>query len=216
MMGVSGSAVAADLSSSAAFNWTGAYVGAQIGYSATGNAEYYLNDRTWNDDYDYDPKLRGLLGGVYIGYNHQFDNGVILGGEADATLSDIHGSAVAPGDWGFHTSTKIDRAATARVRLGVAVDRFMPYIAGGVAYGRLNYNDARDDVPYSSAKTNLFGWTLGVGGEYAVTDNLILRGEYRYTKYNTKSFVTVPEETSFGYDVKSDTNEFRIGIAYKF
>jgi len=216
MMGVSGSALAADVSSSEAFNWTGGYVGAQIGYSATGAAEYYLEERTWNDDYDYDKTLRGLLGGVYVGYNHQFDNGVVLGGEADVTFSDIHASLLAPGDWAYEATTKIDRAAAARVRLGVAVDRFMPYIAGGVSYGRLNYSDANDGVPYSSGVINLFGWNLGVGGEYALTDNLVLRGEYRYTKYNTKTVVAHSDAGDWPYDVKSDTNEFRIGIAYKF
>ena len=215
MMGVSGSAVAADVSSSEAFNWTGGYVGAQIGYSASGAAEYYLEERTWNDDYDYDKTLRGLLGGVYVGYNHQFDNGVVLGGEADVTFSDIHASLLAPGDWAYEATTKIDRAAAARVRLGVAVDRFMPYIAGGISYARLNFHET-NGVNSGSADANLFGWNLGVGGEYAVTDNLVLRAEYRYTKYNNKSLSVDGTASDYAYDVKSNTNEFRVGIAYKF
>lgn len=34
---------------------------------------------------------------------------------------------------------------------------------------------------------------VGASGEYALTYNWIVRGEYRYTEFDEKSFVTQPE-----------------------
>jgi outer membrane immunogenic protein len=107
-----------------------------------------------------------------------------------------------------------------RARAGVAVDRFLPYIAGGVAFGSVknsaSLSDGVDSISASASKT-LTGWTLGGGVDYAATDNLILRFEYRYTDYGKKNFSA--DNDGFGFDSVSSkfkTNEIRLGVAYKF
>src|SRR5687768_8058092 len=73
-----------------AYNWSGVYVGGQVGY-AFGSADYTYdpNDPDQNSDYDYDHNPDGFIGGVYAGYNYQFTNGVVLGGEADIVWGDL-------------------------------------------------------------------------------------------------------------------------------
>src|SRR5690606_20595327 len=58
------------------FNWTGAYIGGQVGY-LWGDGD--LSDDT--DSLDVDPD--GWLGGIYVGYNYQLTNNVVLGVDAD-------------------------------------------------------------------------------------------------------------------------------------
>lgn len=202
-------AVANDLGSFDVYEWTGAYVGAQLGYDFGGMADYRWLSLPMSA-YNYSHNPNGFLGGVFLGYNYQFSNGLMLGGEADATWGNIRAAAPAPLDPDTMGATKIDWTASVRARLGYAIDRFMPYITGGAAYGRLNF--AESGLLVGSGDVNLSGWTIGAGAEYAVTDNLLIRTEYRYTEFSRKSFTT----TITNFDVDLNSHDIRLGISYKF
>lgn len=191
------------------FNWTGAYIGGQVGY-------------LWGDGDASSPTLGtgeiepdGWLGGVYVGYNYQFTNNVVLGIDADFawTGADDSVTTFAGGAPSGGLDTELDWEGAVRARLGYAVDRFLPYVAGGVAFGRLDSQafDAGGASVGSADETNT-GWTLGVGLEYAFTDNFIGRAEYRYTDFGDFDF------DAGGNDFSTDltTNDVRLGIAYKF
>ncbi|WP_208441293.1 outer membrane protein [Bartonella raoultii] len=113
-----------------------------------------------------------------------------------------------------------------RVRIGFATDRIMPYIAGGVAYTQMQGisalqvkkglhadADANKVVAsgnvYDETKT-LVGFTLGAGVDFAMTDNVLLRAEYRYSDYGKKKYFNDTKELQY------KTNDFRVGVAYKF
>ncbi|WP_336287752.1 outer membrane protein [Bartonella sp. CB60] len=113
-----------------------------------------------------------------------------------------------------------------RVRLGFAVaDRFMPYVAGGVAYTQLRginhvtvtEKDKKANDKSTSVSGDLFdktkmtvGYTLGAGFDFAMVDNVILRAEYRYSDFGKMKFAKDQ------YEVGYKTNDFRVGVAYKF
>lgn len=188
------------------FSWTGGYIGGQIGY-------------LWGEGDASSPTLGtseiepdGWLGGVYVGYNYQFTNNVVLGIDADFawTGADDESTIFLAGVDNGTLETELDWEGAVRARLGYAVDRFLPYVAGGVAFGKLD-GEAFDTAGVSVGsddETNT-GWTLGVGLEYAFTDNIIGRAEYRYTDFG---------DFDFADDISADltTNDVRLGIAYKF
>ncbi|WP_375615143.1 MULTISPECIES: porin [unclassified Bartonella] len=109
-------------------------------------------------------------------------------------------------------------AGATRVRIGfAAADRIMPYVAGGVAYTQLEaaYGEVKVGnktfVSGSSDETaTMVGFTIGGGLDFAVTDNVLLRAEYRYADYGKKKFFAKEKEYNFR------TNDFRVGVAYKF
>jgi len=186
------------------FTWTGGYIGAQVGYAwGDGEASDILGGYT-------SPDPDGFIGGVYGGYNYQFSNNIVIGAEVDVVYADVNG-------WGGISESGVPVASqyyeelkwsgAARARLGYAVDRFLPYIAGGVAFGEIEGGNETATNEFSDTYT---GWTLGVGTEYAFTDNLIGRAEYRYTDFGSENFNDgfVSQELS--------TNDIRFGIAYKF
>ena len=83
------------------------------------------------------PSVTGLIGGYQAGYNRQLANNVVLGVEADVSFGspvDIPRLAPAP----FNTT--IDYIATARGRVGYAMGTWMPYVTGGLAWGRTHVN----------------------------------------------------------------------------
>ncbi|WP_375670983.1 porin [Bartonella sp. SD1336NMGDW] len=119
------------------------------------------------------------------------------------------------------TSIKEKWSGATRVRIGfAAVDRIMPYFAGGIAYTQLQVVDflkaeGADGAEIASAKVfdaskTMVGFTVGGGIDFAMTDNVLLRAEYRYSDYGKKAFVK--DGDKFAYK----TNDFRVGVAYKF
>ncbi|WP_332059736.1 outer membrane protein [Bartonella sp. CB74] len=111
-----------------------------------------------------------------------------------------------------------------RIRFGfVTADRFMPYVAGGVAYTQLRGIDmvsvketgtsgtpkAVSGKVFNETKM-MVGYTLGAGVDFAMIDNIIMRAEYRYSDFGTKKFLNEQYDTSY------KTNDFRVGVAYKF
>jgi outer membrane immunogenic protein len=187
------------------FTWTGGYIGGQVGYAwGDGHAEDTGGSNT-------DPDPDGFIGGVYVGYNHQLSNNIVIGGELDVVYADVDGTAGVFDDDGIPEGVDFTQelkwSGAARVRLGYAVDRFLPYVAGGVAFGEIGGGNGGNTDEFKDTYT---GWTIGVGTEYAFTDNMIGRVESRYTDFGDESF--------FDGAVNQDlsTNEVRFGIAYKF
>ncbi|CAK00751.1 outer membrane protein [Bartonella tribocorum] len=107
-----------------------------------------------------------------------------------------------------------------RVRIGFAADRFMPYLAGGIAYGQfqdtisISVKDEEGTVVSSKNLTDetktMIGYTLGGGVDFSVLDNVIVRAEYRYSDFGKKKFSKEKLEVNY------KTNDFRVGVAYKF
>ncbi|WP_208440851.1 outer membrane protein [Bartonella raoultii] len=119
-----------------------------------------------------------------------------------------------------HHTLKQKWAGATRVRFGFSFDRLMPYVAGGVAYTQLNNiisnksntenkSGNLDNLVYDEKKS-MIGYTLGGGVDFAMTDNILLRAEYRYSDFGKKKFVQ--DKVEMGYK----TNDFRVGVAYKF
>lgn len=194
------------------YDWSGVYAGAQLGHG-WGNAQVdYLNPSVFGTAHE----PEGFLGGVYVGYTLHLPSNLVIGFDADIAW------------WGANTNLKpllpstadfgavgIDHSIGLRARLGFAADRFLPFIAGGVAISRADftYDMSSEDAVISSALT---GWTLGAGLEYAATDNLILRAEYRYSDFGEgteNAFQSFPTHQS-RYDLK--IQEIRFGLSYKF
>ncbi len=115
----------------------------------------------------------------------------------------------------FNHTLKQKWTGATRVRVGFSTGRVMPYIAGGVAYGQ--FQDILSTVitggePFSRTSDvtkTMIGYTLGGGVDFAMTDHLVVRAEYRYSDFGKRKFKDEIE-------VKYKTNDFRAGIAYKF
>ncbi|WP_127897203.1 outer membrane protein [Brucella melitensis] len=189
------------------FTWNGAYLGGQIGY-AWGKSHFSYDSTGLGDI-----KPDGFLGGLYAGYNFDLGNSVVLGIDGDVTYNDVSKNIdfLDENNAAATFENRLRWSGAVRARAGYAVDRFLPYIAGGVAFGSLRNRGEFEGTGFSQSKT-LTGWTIGAGMDYAATDNVILRLEYRYTDYGNKDY---------GFDDAAVTNNFktydiRFGVAYKF
>jgi outer membrane immunogenic protein len=188
------------------FDWSGFYVGINGGWS-WGRSSYDFVGSGLGSTGDF-RTTGGLIGGT-LGYNYQVGQAV-LGLEADLGWSGARGSALCPGG-GAICETHNRWLGTVRGRVGYAMDRFMPYITGGLAYGNLRAN-----IPGVGASTaTKAGWTLGAGVEYAVNRNWSLKAEYLYVdlgKFDCGPACGAVPPTN----VKFNTNILRAGLNYRF
>lgn len=191
------------------FSWAGGYVGGQVGYG-------WATSKFYNSDGSDKVKPDGFLGGLYAGYNFDTGSNFILGIDGDVTFNGLKKSERFTDDAGDYSfESKLRTSGAVRARVGIAYDRFMPYLAGGVAFGDVKNSLTVNGDTYSHSKTRT-GWTVGGGFDYAATDNVIMRLEYRYTDYGRKDFAGTVDGNDFTSRNKFKVNEVRLGVAYKF
>ncbi len=213
MVAASGSAFAADalVAAPAAFEWTGFYAGAQLGYGWGHVDAHDSSISSGNSDWSDTWKSNGLLGGIHIGYNQAF-NSVVLGAEADIEGSGMSGSV----DSAFAGTikTKLDVQGSLRARLGYAMGPTLLYATGGLAIAHFKTSYDEDPTTDSSSHTKA-GWTLGAGVEYAFAPNWTTRVEYRYSDFG--KFTDNPAtDSSWLYPTHVTTQTVRVGVSYKF
>lgn len=186
-------------------------------------------------------KTTGTIAGVTAGYNWQWGR-FVYGVEADyGYLSSAGGSGPSPvsrDDTFLHTAAT--DYATLRARFGVAFDRLLVFATAGVASGHFNsYVDDPDiAVGVRTEKTALqWGYAIGLGAEYAVTDHIILKADWlnmgfqaaKSTGYVNITCVpgTCPPQWKLdragmagdgtvGWKISQALNVFRAGANYKF
>jgi outer membrane immunogenic protein len=184
----------------AIYDWTGFYVGGNIGYGvghnrasqvlatpATGFADTTFTDIT--------PAPKGVLGGLQIGYNWQGGRNWLVGFETDfqaASQTDKSCAIFCVGSQGLEQTLsvehKIDYFGTVRGRLGAVVDSVLFYATGGAAYGRVSetaaivFNNPPNPGFSATNRTSetRFGWTAGGGIEAALWGNWTAKAEYLY------------------------------------
>jgi outer membrane immunogenic protein len=144
-----------------AFSWSGFYLGLNGG----GGWGHSAWDRTGGLDLS-----GGVIGGS-AGLNWQTGQ-VVLGVEGDVDWSGVTGTTVTGCPVGC--TTRNDWLGTVRGRAGYAFDRFLPYIAGGLAFGDINASTAG----FSGASQTNLGWTLGAGMEVAIVGKWSAKAEY--------------------------------------
>jgi opacity protein-like surface antigen len=220
-------------------NWSGFYVGGGAGVSSTkfepGNGLQNLANYAYrNTLLGSEVNMGSLVGNLpsksdsgstffgFTGYNFAFGD-VILGLEADYTrsnqeylISDFIGrrSTTSDGTINDYTLTTRHGAAlkdyaTARIRMGWAYGRIMPFATIGGAVGRFDTTSTIDatwrftrtnavtgaiennvvasgyPLRVGSTKSNVYGFGLTAGGgiDMALTENLFLRAEYQIIRF---------------------------------
>ncbi len=179
-------------------DWTGYYLGANLGWAF---GEF---DNKTSGSASLGTETNGVSGGLYTGYNFQLTPNVVVGAEADFSLTDLESTRT---NGGIALTSKSDWNSNFRARLGYSFDRYLVYGAGGLALADLEVSGNGD----KDSKTAL-GWTLGAGGEAAVTNNVSAKFEYVYQDFGSQDF------NLNGTGVSSDFNnsQVRFGLGYKF
>lgn len=201
---LSGAAIAADAVSDVpaapvvnvaapAFSWDGFYAGVSGGY---GWERLKTTEDGETDKHSFD----GARFAGFAGYNAEVAPSVILGVEGDLGYA-----------WGKKTInlSKVSSGlnGSARLRAGYAVDRALIYTAGGYTA-----TDSEIKTPFGNTSKMLNGWTIGAGIDYAFTDNVFGRLEYRYNDFGKETYTV----RGISADGKLSEHVVSVGLGVKF
>ena len=185
-----------------------------------------------------DKRSDGFTGGAQVGYNYQMGS-VVLGVEADFSYANLSAKRsgvnaekeTAPG-WRSGNSvmagSTLNWFGTVRPRIGfVATGRMMVFATAGLAYGNVRntvqFTDTLNgqvDGNYVGKQSKIrAGWTIGAGAEYALTDSVVLKGEYGYVDFGASNNKTYMKHNDPRYVSARDDLGFhfvRAGLNYRF
>jgi len=188
----------------------------------------------------------GFIGGGQAGYNWQtgafvlgvetdFD-GTTVGKSFNTVGAPFEGPGVPAGlvgdDLTVHGRANLDWLGTTRARVGFVAtpdNRLMIYATGGIAYGGGSSNfsvfDATTGAFWSGGPSSTrVGWTIGGGVEYAITNNITIKGEYLYADLGSHSFNSLGNADAAAFfpgvvitgKIDYNASIFRAGVNYKF
>lgn len=155
------------------YDWTGFYVGGQVGVANTA-AEWtipILLDTV-------EQSTTGFAGGGYIGVQKQIGQ-IVFGAELNYTWlgAELTSGSAVPGT--THSS-EVNNLFTATGKLGYAYMNYLAYFRGGYATADVEYRST--GVVTASSSEREHGWTAGLGIDYAVLPNVSLGVSYDYVK----------------------------------
>jgi outer membrane immunogenic protein len=210
------------------FSWTGCYLGAHIGY---GWGQKHDTDNLASDWFlgqPVDVDTDGVLGGGQVGCNYQFTSNFVIGIEGTLSAAGLDGSTtVTSPPVSVVAHVKTDWLATLAARLGYSFDRSLLYVKGGAAwahdkysgdwtFGVVGVNGISGSVSATETRT---GWLIGVGWEYAFTNNWSAKVEYDYMNFGTKAVSFPVSPPGFGTyigDIEQKIQTITVGINYRF
>lgn len=177
----------------AAFDWSGAYLGA--GYGST-SASFDLGPLL-SGPFPLPPETRDLMNGtaasIHLGY--LFQRGAFAFGP-ELAYSKFSGT----GFEGF-PDEEVDSTIDLKARLGFAANRALIY--GVLGYSRVTFNEG----PSDSFSTD--GPAFGLGFDYAASDRLTVGIEYLARRTSGRF-----DPPGRDYDLNVDTLSLRVGLRF--
>jgi outer membrane immunogenic protein len=247
------------------FSWTGCHIGGLVGYGWSRSSNGYTTTGASTtisatpvpvfagqpvyDSFD----LSGFNGGGDAGCDFQFGPFVVgvegdwsnvnKSGQGATTPNTLRPGILSPGGgttiFGNRTWTAEAQErwyATARGRVGYALDRWLFFVSGGGAWTKVDQSQFIPGSPANFAldSNRLKGWTVGAGVDYAplvLGGNWTIRAEYLYVHFRDYTAFTAPifgpslvTAPIFGpslggfsnLSTSLDNHIVRFGLAYKF
>ena len=172
--------IAIEQGDASAYDWTGLYFG--------GVASYATGEDQWPDGpYELDDSF---FGGVFAGYNYQIGQ-LVLGGEILGQFGKMK-EADYPTLW-------YENIIDVKARAGFAIDRTLLYVSGGYSLANIE-----EDGEHFS----MDGYNVGLGADFALTENVIIGVEYSYRDIDGTCVHDV--------DVEGNVSTFQARASYKF
>ena len=174
----------------------GPYVGVTAGWERS-----EIADRIDTQPITGDASRDALVLGGYAGYNLKATDRIVIGAEAgfSAAVDDQNRAASAGKSLTIDPRYSFDLSARAGY---LVTDKALVYVRGGYANTRLRTTLDGLTGPVT-ASDNLDGWQVGGGLEYAISDRISARAEYRYSDLGSNGG-------------QYDRHQTLVGVSYNF
>jgi outer membrane immunogenic protein len=206
------------------YNWTGFYVGGNLGAAFTNGTFSDTAVSTFSST-----STTSFIGGGQVGVNYEFGGGVVIGAEAMFDWAPNTNNNLTLTNGGNTASATLNNRwlTTVTGKLGYAWDRVLLYGKGGGAWvGTSNSSisvtpagGVATPTSLSGNSTNM-GWTAGLGVEWAFYGNWSARAEYDYIGLQNQTFTVAATSPVLANDQINTSNRYiqmvTAGVNYKF
>jgi opacity protein-like surface antigen len=202
--------------------FNGLYAGGNVGAIA-----YHANrndlDGFLTDNDSYDATKTKLTAGAQVGYDWQFCHKVV-GVVADWNWTNAEAvTRDDPNNVVFNNTirSKLDSFGTLRTRTGLAVNDTLVYLTGGLAAAKIHttvstFAAGIVNESIASDKTR-WGWTGGIGAEFALWSGWSATGEVLYMQFKKETLTaTLPINGNVSFDNNDSAWVGRVGLNYRF
>lgn len=203
----------------------GLVVGASVGYArhdADTLERELVGLSLFNDSEE------GFAAGVSLGYNWQCGK-MLFGIEADWTYTGVDRTrnydiaGLLGGIPLAENHRSVDWVGMLRTKTGIVVeDRLMLYVVGGLAFGNVTN---RVDIPLLgllalnptiiNQDETRWGWTIGAGTEWAITDRISLKSEASYIRFQDADHTLQIGPAAINFTDRDSMWISRVGLNFK-
>ena len=188
----------------AIYNWTGFYIGGNLGGAFAGNNS-----------------LQGsggrFMGGVEGGFDYQFAPNWVVGAEAQYDwLSNNNNGRLFPG--GVLVTSKNNELGSVTGRVGYTWGPALLYGKGGFAFrdnNNLGVTVAGVPAGFTTNGKRQDGYTVGAGLEYMFAPSWSAKAEYQYYNFGSTTFTSGPAPI-VGARFRDDEHTVKVGVNYRF
>lgn len=196
--------------SAQAQEWSGYYIGANVGYGTGDDTTTERNDGSgtatgFTHDFDVD----GYTIGGYAGARWDV-GGWYLGVEGDIDWANMEGGYRVAGPDG--TDLETNWLGSIRGVAGVPMGNWLIYGTAGVSFGDLDYTYVNNGVGESISDSST-GWTAGLGAEWQMFGGHP-RVEVRYTDLGDLNLNSTTAFPAYNYDQEPAFTSVRFGMAW--
>ncbi|WP_147161498.1 outer membrane protein [Novosphingobium sediminis] len=176
--------------------FNGPYIGVTAGWERS-----QIADRVAAQPITAETSRDALVLGGYAGYNFKASDRIVVGAEAgfSAAINDTVRAASAGKSLTIDPRYSFDLSARAGY---LVTDKALVYVRGGYANTRVRTALSGLNGPVT-ASDNLDGWQVGGGLEYAISEHVSARAEYRYTDLGSNGG-------------QFDRHQTLVGVSYNF
>ena len=228
-------AAAADLAykapaAPAVYDWTGFYFGGHTGYAwgnsnwtaSSGGAVIDKGSLSLAQGYDGSSQGGSWFNGLQIGYNRMLANRVVIGAEADVSVSSFPnyrgnriGNTIPVLQGSESYSDNIFSSGTLRGRIGYAPGNWLFYATGGFAWTSGEQFQLTSANGTDSTIQQRVGWVVGAGVEGPLIPHWTVKAEYLFAGYGNNRGIDFPLA---GQQFTSNLSEqeVRVGLNYHF
>jgi outer membrane immunogenic protein len=196
--------------------WSGWYVGGNVGFANTTDTFTFPNHGDGSGE-STDFELENGTAGLVAGYNWVRSGGAFYGAEADINYMGNAGHQFSSGNDPAELKSDWYGYATARGRVGLALDSAVVFVTGGLALADVRDAEcsACDGTDTEGTGGVEVGWTAGAGSEFALTDNISM--SLQYLRLEMGESVVPSNGVNFGKLYLDDSADiFRLGVNWHF
>ncbi len=188
----------------AVYNWTGFYVGGQLGGAFAGSDNIAGSDGR-------------LMAGVQGGADFNFARNWVIGVEAQYSWLPSNSSASLLYPGGSLLTEDTSGLGSVTGRLGYSWGPALLYGKGGYAFrdSSLSASAAGVAQPITTSGNKRDGYTIGGGLEYLFAPNWSAKVEYQYYNFGNTTVTSGPAEL-VGTNIRNDEHTVKAGINYRF